>query len=192
MAVEAVVFDMGETLLDETSIWERAADAVGVRRFTVLGVLGGLAARGEPHTRVWELIGVRAPADISYTPHDFYPDALPCLDRLRAAYRLGAVGNANVDTEALVGPYVDFVGSSRRWGIEKPSRAFFDRVCAEVGLPPEKIAYVGDRVDNDIVPVLAHGMVAVHIRRGPWGILHEPPAGAIRIESLDELPGAFG
>jgi hypothetical protein len=28
----------------------------------------------------------------------------------------------------------------------------------------------------------------VHIRRGPWGYLHEPPAGALRIDSLDELP----
>jgi hypothetical protein len=32
------------------------------------------------------------------------------------------------------------------------------------------------------------GLVAVHIRRGPWGHLHEPPAGAIRIRSLAELP----
>ena len=31
-------------------------------------------------------------------------------------------------------------------------------------------------------------MVAVHIRRGPWGYLQEPPADAIRIASLDELP----
>ena len=35
-------------------------------------------------------------------------------------------------------------------------------------------------------------MVAVHVRRGPWGHLHEPPAEAIRIETLDELPEALG
>jgi hypothetical protein len=34
-------------------------------------------------------------------------------------------------------------------------------------------------------------MVAVHIRRGPWGHLHEPPSGAIRIRTLDELPEAL-
>jgi FMN phosphatase YigB (HAD superfamily) len=50
---------------------------------------------------------------------------------------------------------------------------------------------VGDRVDNDIVPVLAAGMVAVHIRRGPWGHLHDAPPAAIRIRSLDELPAAL-
>jgi FMN phosphatase YigB (HAD superfamily) len=47
---------------------------------------------------------------------------------------------------------------------------------------------VGDRVDNDIDPAIAAGLVAVHIRRGPWGHLHPPPAQAIAIRSLDELP----
>jgi hypothetical protein len=35
-------------------------------------------------------------------------------------------------------------------------------------------------------------MVAVHLRRGPWGFLHEPPAGAVRIDSLEELPEVLG
>ena len=47
---------------------------------------------------------------------------------------------------------------------------------------------MGDRVDNDVLPALAAGLVAVHVRRGPWGLLHETPAGAIRIDSLAELP----
>jgi FMN phosphatase YigB (HAD superfamily) len=50
---------------------------------------------------------------------------------------------------------------------------------------------VGDRVDNDVEPALAAGMVAVHIKRGPWGHLHEAPAEAIEIRGLDELPDAL-
>jgi FMN phosphatase YigB (HAD superfamily) len=188
VAVEAIVFDVGETLVDETGLWERAAAATGVPAFTLIGVLGGLAARGEHHTRAWELLGVAPPA-AEFAAADFYPDALPCLERLRTSYRVGAVGNTGVETEELLRPLVDFVGSSARWGVEKPARAFFERLAAEVSLPPEKIAYVGDRVDNDVEPALAAGMTAVHIRRGPWGYLHEPPAGALRITSLDELPG---
>jgi FMN phosphatase YigB (HAD superfamily) len=188
VAVEAIVFDVGETLVDETGLWERAAAATGVPAFTLIGVLGGLAARGEHHTRAWELLGV-APPVAEFAAADFYPDALPCLERLRTSYRVGAVGNTGVETEELLRPLVDFVGSSARWGVEKPARAFFERLAAEVSLPPEKIAYVGDRVDNDVEPALAAGMTAVHIRRGPWGYLHEPPAGALRITSLDELPG---
>jgi FMN phosphatase YigB (HAD superfamily) len=53
------------------------------------------------------------------------------------------------------------------------------------------IAYVGDRVDNDVAPAIAAGMVGVHIRRGPWGHLQQPPPDAIRIRSLGELPEAL-
>ena len=191
MAVKAVVFDIGETLVDETSLWEKAADAAGVPRFTLMGILGGLAARGEAHTRVWEILGVEWP-DESFPDVGFYPDALPALQRLRSGgLAVGAVGNTPIEAEELVRGHVDFVGSSARWEVHKPAAAFFDRVVAEAGFEPAEIAYVGDRVDNDVEPALAAGMVAVHIRRGPWGHLHEPPAGAIRIRSLDELPDAF-
>ena len=83
------------------------------------------------------------------------------------------------------------LGSSERWRIWKPDPAFFARVVEAVGIPPEKIAYVGDRVDNDVGPALAAGMVGVHIRRGPWGYLQQPPPEAISIDSLDELPAAL-
>jgi FMN phosphatase YigB (HAD superfamily) len=191
VAVEVVVFDIGETLVDETGMWQRVAEASGVPAFTLMGVLGGLAARGEHHARVWGILGVEPPA-WTWEPSDFYPDALPCLARLRAAgLRVGAIGNTPVETEELLRPYVAFVGSSERWGIEKPAPEFFRRVAAEAQAAPATIAYVGDRVDNDVGPALEAGMVGVHIRRGPWGYLHEPPPGAIRIRSLDELPGVL-
>jgi FMN phosphatase YigB (HAD superfamily) len=191
MAVEVVVFDIGETLVGETGMWERAARAAGVPAFTLMGVLGGLAARGEHHSRVWDILGVDWPAS-TWEPADFYPDALACLARLQAAgLRVGAIGNTPLETEELLRPYVAFVGSSARWGIEKPAPAFFERVAAEAEAAPERIAYVGDRVDNDVRPALEAGMVGVHIRRGPWGYLHEPPSAAIRIRSLDELPAVL-
>ena len=191
MAVKAVVFDVGETLIDESAMWERAAEAAGVPRFTLMGVIGGLAARGEHHGRTWEILGVE-PATSAWNEDDFYPDALPCLDRLRAAgLRVGAVGNTPAATEELLRAHVDFVGSSGRWGIDKPSAAFFERVAAEAEVASDELAYVGDRVDNDVEPALAAGMTAIHVRRGPWGHLYEPPAAAIRIRSLDELPGAL-
>ena len=187
----AVVFDVGETLVDETAMWERAADAAGVARFTLMGVLGGLAARGEHHDRVWEILGVERPAS-SWDGGDFYPDALPCLDRLRASgYRVAAVGNTPQATEELLALHVDVLGSSERWGVAKPAPAFFERLVSEVREEPAAVAYVGDRVDNDVEPALRARMAAVHLRRGPWGLLHEAPAAAIAITSLDELPAAL-
>jgi len=190
--LKAVVFDIGETLIDETRLWERAADAAGAPRFTVMGILGGLAARGEDHRRVWELLGADQPG-ATWTSDDFYPDALPCLADLRArGLRVGAVGNTLASAEDLLREHVDIVGSSARWEVEKPESAFFERIVTECGVAADEIAYVGDRVDNDVEPALAAGMVAVHVRRGPWGHLHDPPQEALRVSSLDELPMVLG
>ena len=115
------------------------------------------------------------------------------LERLRSrGLRVAAVGNTPAATEALLAPHVDVLGSSESWGVSKPEPAFFTRLVEAVGLEPAEIAYVGDRVDNDVEPALAAGLVAVHVRRGPWGHLHEPPARAIRIRTLAELPEALG
>jgi FMN phosphatase YigB (HAD superfamily) len=189
--VTAVVFDVGETLVDETRNWERAADACGVPRFTLMALVGASIVRGESHLRAFALLGVEPPR-VAFDADQLYPDAEPCLGALRSrGLVVGAVGNMAVVHEELVRPHVDFVSSSERWGVEKPAAGFFARVVDASGFAAGDVAYVGDRVDNDVEPALAAGMVAVHIRRGPWGYLHDPPAGAIRIRTLDELPAAL-
>jgi FMN phosphatase YigB (HAD superfamily) len=187
VAVTAVVFDVGETLVDETRAWEDAADACGVPRFTLMALVGAAIERGESHRRAYEWLGI-VPPPRAFAEGELYPDAVACLAGLRErGLRVGAVGNMAALHEEVVRSHVDVVGSSERWGVEKPSPAFFARVCVEMDAPPEQVAYVGDRVDNDVAPALAVGMVAVHIRRGPWGRLHETPDGARRIDSLLEL-----
>ena len=194
MAVKAVFFDVGETLVDETAMWQRAADAAGVPRFTLFGVVGWLAAEGESHTRAWEVLGVAPGAGGGFRHDELYPDALPCLTELRRrGFLTGAAGNTGASAEALLVELVDVVGSSARWGAEKPAAAFFERLVAEAGCSPAEVAYVGDRVDNDVVPAAAAGLVTVHIRRGPWGYLQQGAQLArIRIDSLAELPAALG
>ena len=191
MEVEAVVFDVGETLVDETMMWTRAATNAGVTPFTLMGVLGATIERGIDHNETWGILGVEHPAG-TWVDEDWYPDAVPCIERLRkAGYRVCAVGNTPQSIEEHVGQHVEVLGSSERWQIWKPDPRFFARIVEMVGVPPAKIAYVGDRVDNDVGPALAAGMVGVHIKRGPWGYLQEPPAGAIKIRSLDELPAVL-
>ena len=188
MALEAVVFDVGETLVDETRTWEAVADECGVTRFTLMALIGATIASGEPHTRALDRLGI-SPSRDSFFLDQWYPDALPCLARLRdTGLTIGAIGNMAVEHEELIRPHVAFVSSSERIGAEKPSPEFFAHVAELAGAAPERIAYVGDRVDNDVAPALEAGMVAVHIRRGPWGYLQEPPAAAVKIQSLDELP----
>lgn len=191
MAVEAVVFDVGETLVDETRNWEQVADACGVPRFTLMALVGSAIVNGEHHGVALERLGLDPPP-AAWFHDELYPDAEQCLRRLKAAgFVVGAAGNVAIDHEPIVHGLADLVASSERWGVEKPSPAFYARLADELGLPPAKIAYVGDRVDNDVVPALGAGMTAVHIKRGPWGYLQQPPAEAIRITSLDELPAVL-
>ena len=189
--VRAVVFDVGETLVDETSMWTRVAQAGGVTPFTMMAGLGATIALGRPHDDVWGLLGIEQPAG-TWTMDDWYPDALPCVARLReAGYGVFAAANIPADAEDALRPHFDGVASAAGWGVWKPDAAFFERVVGLAGIPAARIAYVGDRVDNDVVPALRAGMVAVHVRRGPWGHLQQPPGGAIRIRSLDMVPEAL-
>ena len=156
MAVTAVVFDVGETLVDEATTYER-----------------------------WE--AERANTFV-FTDRDLHADALPCLTALRGrGLRLGAAGNMHAHHEGFLRPHFDFVGSSERWGVQKPDAAFFGHVVDEAGVPAEDIVYVGDRVDNDVVPALAAGLLAVRIRRGAHARA-ESPEGTVTISSLSELP----
>ena len=90
---------------------------------------------------------------------------------------------------------LDLVASSTRWGVEKPAPEFFARISAELAVPPDQVAYVGDRLDNDILPAAEAGMVTVLIRRGPWGRLHaRRPDAAVAdalIDGLEELPAVL-
>jgi FMN phosphatase YigB (HAD superfamily) len=187
MAVTAVVFDVGETLVDETRTWERIADVCGVPRFTLMALVGAAIERGESHRRVFDWLGIDPPLG-GFSADQFYPDAVPTLRALRERGLLvGAVGNMRIVNEDVVRSHVDFVGSSERWRVEKPSAAFYERVAVEAGRPAGEIAYVGDRLDNDVLPAKRAGMFAVHVRRGPWGVLRDAPEADARIESLDEL-----
>jgi FMN phosphatase YigB (HAD superfamily) len=200
VALKAVFFDVGETLVDETRAWTALAHAAGVPPLTLFGVLGGLIERRDGHSRVFDVLGLaRPPAWPGYELDDLYPDALPCLQALRAdRYLLGLAGNQPQTCEDFLrraGVDVDVIASSASWGVEKPSPEFFARVAQEAGFEPAEIAYVGDRVDNDVVPAAKAGMVAVFIRRGPWGCLHaawpEAARAHIRLDSLAELPDAL-
>ncbi len=198
MTVRAVFFDAGETLLNEARAWGQLARAVGVEPHVMWAALGAIVERGEDHRRVFDLLEVEMPprGTVGWDARDFYPDALPCLSRLRAdGYFVGVGGNVGWDIApflAEAGVEHDAVATSHTLGVEKPSPEFFARLIELASTEPDETAYVGDRIDNDVVPAAAAGMLAVHIRRGPWGYLQDGADRArVRIRSLDELPAVF-
>jgi HAD superfamily hydrolase (TIGR01549 family) len=209
--ISAVAFDIGETLIDETRIWSRWADRLGIPRLTFIGVLGGVAAQGRSHREVFEFFrpgfdlqlelerwraddpdGLRS----GFDGDDLYADVRPTFSRLgEMGKRVVIAGNqpsaARESLEALeLG--ADAILVSAEVGVEKPSPGFFEKVSEAVGVKAGDILYVGDRVDNDVLPAKASGMQTALIRRGPWGYLQaEWPQAAQAdaiIDSLSEIP----
>lgn len=206
--LKAVFFDFGFTLWDERRAWATWAEYLGVQPLEFYAVLGSVIERGEHHHRAFEVFrpGIDVVQErrmlgdsrqsLAFRPEELYADVLPCLKKLRSAgYRTGVAGNQfadSADTLRKMNAPLDFIGSSEEWGVEKPSLEFFARIVQTAGVLPAEIAYVGDRVDNDVLPSKAAGMVSVFLPRGPWGRIHSlNPAAAqadIRINSLAELP----
>lgn len=204
-----MIFDLGETLVDETRNWAKWAEHLGVPTLTLFAMMGAVVSERRPQTDAFELIrpgfDFIAERDLidatgstwSVGPEDLYPDALPALAELRdAGFRIAVMANQPKLVESFLSELpIDLFGTSAGWGVAKPDPRFFDRVIQEVGVPAEAIAYVGDRIDNDVLPAQAAGMVGVHIRRGPWGIIQsqwpEAKRADLRIEGLAGLPAAL-
>jgi FMN hydrolase / 5-amino-6-(5-phospho-D-ribitylamino)uracil phosphatase len=206
VTIDWVVLDVGETLIDETRIWAAWAHAIGVSPLTFGAALGAVIAAGETHQNAFERLGAtdwrRHAAAVEAAlgglqTVDLYPDALPAARAMQAGgHRVAIIANqpaSHRDQLLAMGFAPDVIAMSEALGVSKPDDAFYRRALGLLGDPdPARVAHVGDRVDNDVVPALAAGMVAVHIRRGPWGYLHESPITAFRIRSLDELPRVLG
>lgn len=201
-----VVFDVGETLVDETRVWSAWADVVGVPRLTFMAVLGGVIARGGNHPEVFEAVGSphwrehRDELEAAYggfRDDDLYPDVRPAMaDLQKRGYRLAIFGNQpahrSAELRALDLP-AEVIAMSAEMGVAKPSPDFLAGILERLGNPqPDTVAMVGDRVDNDVLPALAAGLRAIWIRRGPWGRIQSMPDGtrpALVIDALDDLPG---
>ena len=209
--LRAAVFDFGETLLSEERAWGVWADWIGATRQELFAAIGATVEGRHPHRHALELCkpgfdlksafaerleaGVPRHEDL----YDIYPDAAGALGRLRAAgLRVGIAGNQPARAERSVAELVadgDLVATSADWGVSKPDPAFFARLLSELDLRAEQVAYVGDRVDNDVVPAAAAGLFTVHLRRGPWGVIQaswpEAATADASAANLDEAVDAI-
>jgi len=199
-----ICLDVGETLIDETRIWSAWADELGVPRLTFMAAFGAVISRGGDHREVFPLLGaddwqlrvdsVEAALG-GFASGDLYLDAKPAIAALRdAGYRIAIVANQPaVRSEQLraIGVDAEVVAMSEEMGVSKPDPAFFTRTLELLGSPDAaSVAYVGDRMDNDVIPALDAGMRAVWLRRGPWGLIGRLPDGvrpAVTVDSLAEL-----
>lgn len=204
--IQAVFFDVGETIVDESRPYGDWADWLGVPRHTFSAVMGAVIARGGDHLETFQQF--RPGFDLAeewrrreaagkperWGEESLYPDARPCLAALRAmGLTIGLAGNQTAEAEAILRGLalpVDVLGTSAAWGVEKPSPGFFTRLIEAAGCPAASVLYIGDRIDNDLIPAQAAGVATAFIRRGPWGHVRRDPIAEGRcLMQIDDLAG---
>jgi len=113
----------------------------------------------------------------------------------RLGVKLGIVSNTFVNRASLerhlqnLGLF-DFFSVqlySYEFNIRKPDRELFRIAAEKIGVPAANILFVGDRIDNDILPAMASGMRAA-LKEAYTNAGRKTPAGAYRIRRLAELP----
>ncbi len=204
-APTTVAFDIGEVLIDETRVWGIWADLVGVSRLSFAAVFGAAIVQGQDHRAVFphvapnidwaELASEHERRYGGFQEQDLYPDVRPCLDELAAqGVTVVLAGNQPASRrEELeqLGLPCERVATSAELGVEKPDPDFFDAVLDLArAADPARVLYVGDRVDNDVLPAAAAGLRTCWLRRGPFGHLQDltdEVTPDLTLEGLGEL-----
>lgn len=217
LMIRAVVFGIGECLIDQTREYGSWADWLGVPRHTFAAQLGAIVSQGRDHHETFEvfrpgfeLAEERAKREACgeaewYGENDLYPDVRLSLKELgQAGLFLGVAGNHTARMggvlRTMFSGHVHLTATSGEWGVAKPDPRFFERLVAEVGerlggrVSPEEVLYVGDRLDHDIRPAATAGLHSALVIRGPWGVIHQhhPDAALLptmRLASLRQLIG---
>jgi HAD superfamily hydrolase (TIGR01549 family) len=212
MTIEMVFLDIGGVLYDDTvyaRAWHRALRDAGARftdaefdeeytraRTAQSGSFRRrLVARFLPDGDLRELEALAA-RFWHYPPTSLYADAIPCLEELRARYRLGVIANQPGEVRTAMhrdglDPFFEVWGVSDELGVGKPDPALFELAVKAADVAPDAGVMVGDRLDYDIRPAKEVGLHAIWMLRGeaPDDPTPEQLAetdGAIR--SLTELP----
>ena len=181
--IRAVVFDIGETILDDSREFGAWADWLGVPRHTFSAVLGAVTAEGRNNVETFQyfrpgfdLAAERQRREDSsagerYSEEDLYLDVRPALARLRdMGLWVGIAGNQTARAGQILRGMdlpTDLVAKSKEWGVGKPDPAFFARIVEVTPAERDEILYVGDHRDYDLEPAKAAGLRTAHIRRGP-------------------------
>jgi HAD superfamily hydrolase (TIGR01549 family) len=204
----AVVFDAGETIFSEERLWREWAAWLDVSFDQLMDALDAAISERRDHVTAFEAVKPGFDLDRErekraatrykerFTESDLYPDALRTIDRLKSeGYVVGVAGNhprGFLEVLRELDPRIDFIASSEEWGVPKPERAFFERAIRSARHRPSRTVYVGDRLDNDVLPAVGLGMLGLLVRRGPWGLEHRKWPDAVRasaqVDGLDEIP----
>ena len=96
----------------------------------------------------------------------FYDDVLPCLRRLKLRFRLGAISNGNADVEKVgLGHLIEHSVSASESKVAKPNKLIFEDLVERFGVAANRVLYVGDHPEFDVIGPQDAGLQAIWINR---------------------------
>lgn len=174
--VKWIFFDVGSTLVDETSAYDHRAremlrgtnisfEAFDAQRiaFAKQGLNGDSEA-----IKHFRLSKTPWPSELEVP----FSDTEAVLKTLaERGFHLGIIANQNFGAAKRLEnwglkQYFSVIAASAELGTAKPEPEIFLRAMQMAGCRPEEAAMVGDRPDNDILPARKLGMKTVWIRTG--------------------------
>jgi putative hydrolase of the HAD superfamily len=125
-----------------------------------------------------------------------FDDTLPCLEALRADYRLGLLSNGSRLPEVVgLSGFFEAVVFAQDHNVAKPDRGIFAVAETLLGVAPASTVLVGDHPLNDVVGAKRSGWRAVWLDRQGDGSYPPPPGTDERpdaiITSLGQLAGVL-
>ncbi|RPE79733.1 HAD family hydrolase [Vulcaniibacterium tengchongense] len=119
---------------------------------------------------------------------EFYPDALPALQRLAARVPLAAVSNGNADLARIgIDRHFAFQLGAREHGAAKPAASIFHAACAQLALAPHEVLHVGDHVEMDVLGAHRAGLRCCWLNRDGQAWPHAQPRPDLEFTTLAEL-----
>jgi len=119
---------------------------------------------------------------------NFYDDVFPALERLSSKYRLGAITNGNANVEKVgLGHLIEHTISAIDLQIAKPDKRIYEALADRFDVPAEKILYVGDHPEYDVIGPQVAGLRAAWINREDHQWPQSLPSPKYQITNLYEL-----
>lgn len=225
--LSAVFFDVDDTLVDfdaaaRLGFLEALGEDVAYETWLALCIehyprytRGEVDFQTMRHERMMALLaGLGRPADRATatrlearrmstmeSAYALFPDALPCLDEMRArGLPVGLITNNEGQHQRRklrrtgLDEVVDEIVISGEVGVAKPDPAIFELACARLGVEPGDAAHAGDRLIDDALGATRAGLRGIWLARPEAidaGVARDRAdgAGVGVIRGLGELPG---
>ncbi|HFR3539479.1 TPA: HAD family hydrolase [Streptococcus suis] len=180
--IEWIFFDLGSTLLDEEAAYGFYIDKC-VKKLESLDIevssdsykkkMAEYAHKSlDPIRATWQYFAPNEPRPLwTNEGIKLYSEVREVLETLSKHYRLGIVANQSSSVRELlqewrIESYFQFIILSEEVGLSKPNTTIFTLALQKANIPANRVVYVGDRYDNDILPAKSLGMWTVRILTG--------------------------